>query len=422
MISKERIDSLMFKDEALEFNDHTQTDLIGGMGKFGYSLLTESQTSGKQPKNVLVSPFAVYSILLTLLAGAKGDTKKELEKALAVNGSWKTFIGSGDYLHNVLERNKSSLTVDIANRIYISTELQVPQLFTDSATFGFGSNVALVDFKKNNKVMAAINDFVNRVTHGRISKVVSEPLEKETSVAIISALFFQGAWRNVAQNVYQTIKFNAGCNSLEKAHSKWAKISGKIGYIKSSSVRAQLFRIPYDTGENSLIDVDMVIAVPSTNHCDIRLWLGKVDWFTLMKAIGSMQTIEVDLLVPEFEMEWDTDLQKPLKGLGIVEAFDMDRADFSDMARPTMELPVSSGVYLSALFHHTKLILSTNGTEARLDNLSPRRKKRQAEAMDLKVTSSFYFAVVTSEPVASSPKRTGELQFMQLFTGTVVML
>lgn len=140
-----------FEDEHLKFEGDVQTRLVAGVGNFGHALITALQTpQGEQvrlvssvflkfirpvhnwgmqwwnilinkqnlplfvyfsKKNVFVSPVAVYSVLLTLMAGADGETKTELQKTLGIEGTWKTFIESGDFLYNVLGSYKSSMTL-----------------------------------------------------------------------------------------------------------------------------------------------------------------------------------------------------------------------------------------------------------------------------------------------------------------------
>lgn len=70
-----------------------------------------------------------------------------------------------------------------------------------------------------------------------------------------------------------------------------------------------------------------------------------------------MDTVEVELAVPQFKLEETYDLKKLLVSMGMVDAFDQARSDFSGMS-PCNDL------VLSEVLHKAFVEVNEEGTEA----------------------------------------------------------
>jgi serpin B len=78
---------------------------------------------------------------------------------------------------------------------------------------------------------------------------------------------------------------------------------------------------------------------------------------SLAKWIGKARVTHVDLTMPRFKFTSQFRLNKPLAELGMAEAFDPGRADFSGMA--TVEK-----LFISDVVHKTFVAVDEKGTEA----------------------------------------------------------
>ena len=72
--------------------------------------------------------------------------------------------------------------------------------------------------------------------------------------------------------------------------------------------------------------------------------------------ISNMSGVEVDVKLPSFESEYNTDLVDVLRGMGIEKAFSSLEADFSEMTE--------SPVYISKVIHKAKIKVDEQGSEA----------------------------------------------------------
>lgn len=75
-------------------------------------------------------------------------------------------------------------------------------------------------------MVAEINHFVNSVTQGRIPKILDGDFRNDTSIAIISAAFFQGSWQFPVKKLNKVMKFNGQCDWAQD-HSSWLQITGR---------------------------------------------------------------------------------------------------------------------------------------------------------------------------------------------------
>jgi serpin B len=75
------------------------------------------------------------------------------------------------------------------------------------------------------------------------------------------------------------------------------------------------------------------------------------------ETVAALQSMEVNLSLPKFKMEWSSEFSKGLSALGMVDAFDSNLADFSgiDGARD---------LYIGRIFHKAFVAVDEVGTEA----------------------------------------------------------
>ncbi|XP_036725053.1 serpin B9 isoform X6 [Balaenoptera musculus] len=118
-------------------------------------------------------------------------------------------------------------------------------------------------------------------------------------------------------------------------------------------VQAQVLELPY-AGE----ELSMVILLP-----DDHVALSSVEkHLTFEKFLAwthpdCMKSTEVEVFLPRFKLEEAYDLGSVLQGLGVVDAFQQGRADFSAMS-------ADSDLCLSRFAHKSLVEVNEEGTEA----------------------------------------------------------
>ena len=113
----------------------------------------------------------------------------------------------------------------------------------------------------------------------------------------------------------------------------------------------QAVRLPYE-GEN----LAMYIFLPDTNSSPeklLHLMNGDV-WRRITKP--GFADEDGDLQLPKFKLDYSVELTQPLQNLGMKTAFDIDKADFSDMSPEPL--------HISGALQKTFVEVKEEGTEA----------------------------------------------------------
>ena len=155
--------------------------------------------------------------------------------------------------------------------------------------------------------------------------------------------------------------------------------------------------LPY--GEGS---VSMYVFLPDeqTGLDQFERNLTSENWDMWMK---SFQVTPGDLMLPRFKVEWESQLNDALKALGMAEAFDSGRADFSQIA----ELNSRNNLYISEVKHKSWGEVNEEGTVAAAVTsvgVFTTSVQQPREKFVMKVDRPFFFAI--------RDNRTGVVLFM----------
>ena len=97
-----------------------------------------------------------------------------------------------------------------------------------------------------------------------------------------------------------------------------------------------------------------------------------------------------DLRLPRFKVEWESKLNDALKALGMAEAFDPKRANFSQMA----ELNSGNNLYISEVRHKSWCEVNEEGTvAAAATSVVGSLTSIQPERFFMKIDRPFFFAI-----------------------------
>ena len=152
-----------------------------------------SRSSGKSPKNVLMSAFSVFTVLSMLRVGAQGEMRKQITE--------KLFLPSrttNNGLRCLLPKLKSKdFTLAVANRIYIRKGLNPKSSFLDKVRKNFYSRVGETDFGNSAKAAREINEWVEKQTLQKIKDLVKpQSFDANTKLVLVNAIYFKADWAN----------------------------------------------------------------------------------------------------------------------------------------------------------------------------------------------------------------------------------
>ena len=296
-----------------------------------------------QGENVLISADSILFALEMTAAGADGDTLKQMTQTM-VPGAENT-----EALQFALERMKNlqNNSLKIANSIWLN-EAKVAHVYDDYLTFVKGNFDAGVDaLAFGPAAEAAINKWVEEKTEGRIKDLVKD-LSSEGLMVLVNAIAFDGKWvKTYSDDHIYTGSFTNADGSKQDV----TFLSGEE-QVYLNNGKASGFLKNYDDGKYAFMTI-----LPDDEKADINQFVADMTaeeyW-----AFWNSQTTEweVSTVFPEFKNEYQANLNNILIDMGMKDAFDPDKADFSNMAK-TMP-------YISTVMHKTFIDVDRAGTKA----------------------------------------------------------
>lgn len=308
-----------------------------------------------QDGNLIYSPYSISLALAMASAGARGETESQMAQVLR-------FLAQ-DQLHpafnaldlQLAERGKGSsgdqtpLQLHVANAVWAEQTYPFLQSFLDTIALNYGAGVRLADFiNQSEAARKEINDWVSDQTQGKIKDLIPEgAVDTNTRMALVNAIYFKGDWLSPFDpESTQDAPFHLldGSEITVPTMNKDAFIP----YGKGDGWQA--IELAYG-GETAAMD----IIVPDEGRFEEVE--SSLDDETLSAILGSLQATSVTLALPKFEFETEFGLADQLKALGMTDAFDPNRADFSGMSE-------RKDLFISAVLHKAFVAVNEKGTEA----------------------------------------------------------
>jgi serpin B len=351
--------------------------------------------------NLCLSPYSIQVALAMTFAGADGQTRAEMAKALhypeegtAIHDAFAELKYSLDAaVAKSVERSKElkcdPVTFNVANRLFGQKGVEFLTPFLELTKNLYGAPLEQVDFKTNaDQAIAAINGWVEDQTHRRIKNLIPpRALNAATRLVLVNAIYMKAPW---------TDPFQVSDTKPESFHVHGADAgtdvptmsrSAKFGYSKENGFTA--VTIPYSTG-----DLQFLVIVPDEIN-GLQTVEARLTGDLLGSCANSPQR-EVILHLPKFKLEPPTaSLGSLLKQLGMRSAFDdpPGSANFDRMAARRS----SDYLAISDVFHKTFISVDEKGTEAAAATAVGMRAMaapvRPEQPVEVKVDRPFLFAI-----------------------------
>lgn len=304
-------------------------------------------------KNYLVSPYSIEIALNMLNEGANGNTKEQIDSLLPDRK-----------INDVSIKNR----VNVANAVFIKDKYKkiVKDSFKNKLVKDYNSDVLYDIFN----TPTVINNWVNEQTDGMIKKVVDE-LSDDFVLGLANAVAIDVDWLYAFDcsdtKGEEFTKADGKKINVEMMHDSYKKED--IKYLESDDAKGII--LPYksyntktgdiaDDGEPSL---EFIGILPNK---DVNTYINSLTDKDLDKLISSAKSAsskyEIRLSLPRFNYEYDVNkFGDKLSDLGIKDAFDPDKANFSKIAD---KKDLDGNLYVSTAVHKTYIDLNEKGTKA----------------------------------------------------------
>ncbi|XP_057411308.1 serpin B6 isoform X2 [Balaenoptera acutorostrata] len=324
-------------------------------GTFALTLL--KHLGEDNSKNVFISPISISSALAMVFMGAKGNTAAQMSQALSLSRS----SGGGGDIHqdfqNLLtevNRTGTQYLLRTANKLFGEKTYDFLPSFKDSCRKFYQAEMEELDFiSAAEESRKHINTWVAQRTEGKIIDLLSpDSVDSVTCLVLVNAIYFKGNWENQFNKQHTKERpFKVSKNVEKPVQMMFKKSTFKITYI--GEIFTQILVLPYVGGE-----LNMIIMLPD----------GKTDLKTVEKELtyekfvewtrpDLMEEEEVEVSLPKFKLGESYDMEGVLRTLGVTDAFENARADFSAMSS-------RRDLCLSRVAHKAFVEVDEEGTEA----------------------------------------------------------
>ncbi|PNF34040.1 Leukocyte elastase inhibitor C [Cryptotermes secundus] len=312
-----------------------------------YKLLNANSTEG----SLVMSPVSLQLALAMTYVGARGRTAEQMETVLhlptdedAVKTGFRQLLSS--------LKSSGSVSLEVANRMYIQATFKVLKDFRRTVRKTFRSDTKEVNFVENHeKARRIINNWVEKRTRHKIKQMIGPgTLNAMTRLILVNAVHFKARWLQ---------PFNSEDTEMGKFHiSRNEEVDVPMMHMKtffsfkhSDSLGAKILELQYE-GDT----VSMFILLPDDLEgiYNLERGLPAVD---LSSTFKDMQPEELNITLPKFKIETSLDLKSNLMELGMKDMFLMESADFSGITG-------SPDLYVSDVLQKAFLEVTELGTEA----------------------------------------------------------
>lgn len=309
-------------------------------------------------KNFLISPVSISTALAMTANGADGDTRDQMEQLL---GSGLTLDQINEYMayykNNLPDEKKEKLY--LANSIWFRDDptFKVQDGFLETNKKFYDSEIYKTPF--DDTTVDDINSWVNNNTKSMIPQLFKHgDLDPKADVipmmTLINTLYFEAEWEKIYEET-------------DVHDQKFTDINGEKHDIKGMYSQEYCY---YDLGDADAFrkyyknrDFSFVGILPKED--DIESYVNNLDADKLLEGLKQSEdpsTFDLFVTIPKFKYNYDATLKDVLRDLGMEDAFDETKADFSKINDLSVE--GADPLYIGDVIHKTRIEMAEKGTKA----------------------------------------------------------
>jgi len=322
---------------------------VEGNTQFALALYEKLRT---EDGNLCFSPYSISSALGMTYAGARGGTEAQMAQALHFTEQTETHRAFAQLRARMEEIDRADVNnLRIANRLWPHQRYPFLQSFLDICQEHYAATLVPMDYNEPETARQIINDWVAQETNEKIQDLLpSGLLDELTRLVLTNAVYFKGNWDSQFDKAKtETAPFWIGPSESVDAPLMQQQQT-TFPYAETASL--QIVELPF-AGD----DLALVILLPKERDRlqEVEESLSASD---LDRWLGQLRPREVDLCLPRFRVNSSFRLDSALRTLGMVDAFDDAKADFSGMDGR------SQWLYIAAVLHQAYLEANEEGAEA----------------------------------------------------------
>ena len=291
--------------------------------------------------DALISPVSVLAALAMAEAGAEGETLSQMEEVFGVDAETMRLALSA-YMSSV-----AGTEAKTANAIWFRDDGSFApneDFLADCASFA-GAEIFADEF--TGALAGKINGWIEEHTDGMIADVLDK-IDPDAVMYLVNALAFEADWAEqyreyqVRPGVFYAASGEMETEMMYSDESVYLSGKGFTGFMK-----------PYKGGRYAFA------ALLPDEDSSLEAMLGSLTGETLAAALEGAENAAVETEMPSFSSEHDAELSETLINMGMADAFNGEKADFSGMGRSAL-----GNIYINRVLHKTFIDVTPLGTRA----------------------------------------------------------
>ncbi|CAF1065244.1 unnamed protein product [Rotaria sordida] len=333
--------------------------------QFGLKLYS-TVSQNKKNENIFLSPASISLAMSMCSVGAQQETLSQMLQTFEVSSRNQLIQTAEQIMHifSIANQDKQ-VQLKLANRLYAQKAYQLQEEYLKILQNSFKADIKLEDFENEGaQAVQRINAWVEQQTNNLIRNLLSiRDVPPETRLIIINSIYFKGTWiKEFSKNLTNE---NA---DFHEANGKISKVAlmhqrEKFAYAENNDLHVQIVHIPYKS-ENKDVEFVFTVILPNRGvQLDVveQKLASQSDLMQKLLSHQNTRTEELHLYLPKFKMEATFELSDILQQLGMKDAFNRDKANFTGIVR---EKNNRDRLYISKVIHKAFIDVNEQGSEA----------------------------------------------------------
>jgi serpin B len=341
-------------DTAPAVNHANATTLANDNAAFALGLYLQLIKAGG---NIFYSPYSLSEVLAMTYGGARGDTAAQMASTLHYTLAQDTLHPAFNSVDIALAsrsngkegKDAKGFRLNVANAIWGQKDFKFTQSYLDLLAQNYGAGLRVLDFMNAPEgCRQTINNWVSDRTENKIKDLLAQgSVTPDTRLVLTNAIYFNAAWAyKFDKNSTHDGQFHLSDGSAITT----SMMTQEHSYNYTEGTNYQVVELPYDGYQLS-----MVAILPASGQ--FSQFESSLTSQQLNNIIAKMQNSKIDLTMPKFTVESSFGLVSTLGTLGMKDAFNPAKADFSGMDG-------AKDLFIGNVVHKAYVSVNEDGTEA----------------------------------------------------------
>jgi serpin B len=313
--------------------------------------------------NLFFSPCSIHTALSMTYAGAAGNTAQQMAatlhlppKAEMTHAGFKALMDKLNHPSQVPvginrgdTKTEPAYQLTVANALWGQKGFPFKQNFMNLLSSDYGAALKYVDYLKPDEAREIINKWAQEATRDKISSLIPPGvLHPSNRLVLTNAIYFKSNWAEQ----FQKLATKDGHFKLSDGKQVSVPMMNRmshLGYMEAEGLQA--VELPYKSN-----DLSMIVLLPGKTD-GLQALEKSLASANLSRWLAGLKRANVDLTMPRFKFAGEFMLADVLKALGMTDAFNPAKADFSGMT-------AEEKLFIAAVIHKAFVAVDEDGTEA----------------------------------------------------------